>query len=268
MVGVKYRRDNPQIEAPGVVYHDDLGKTHRASPSVLKFVPFSTVSRELRPAGPLHVPTTIGDFSLDGRTAIFVTRGSGSRCDRIGMWSIPWHFSITLMSEPPFCPRHGGPGGITSLALGGQYFEAVTTYGHVQTLISSTIVRCVERVIARTSIAAGSASFRSIAADGPTMAYAFGPKASAGRVGFLSGLAQQGATSSDSPPVQVSVFRDNVAAANDRRLQPSGRKPPPQLADPARCGAHDRRPLRRRRLHDRSASVCATAVERSDRTPC
>jgi len=211
MVGVKYRGDNPQIEAPGLVYHDDLGKTHRASPSVLKFVPFGTVGRELRPAGPLHVPTPIGDFSLDGRTAIFVTRGSGNRCDRIGMWSIPWHFSITLMSEPPFCPRHSGPGGITSLALGGQYFEAVTTYGHVQTLIASTIVRCVERVIATTSIAAGSPSFRSIAADGPTMAYAFGPKASAGRIGFLSGLAHQGATSSDSPPVQVSVFRNNVA---------------------------------------------------------
>jgi hypothetical protein len=211
MVGVKYRGDNPQIEAPGLVYHDDLGKAHRASPSVLKFVPFGTVGRELRPAGPLHVPTTIGDFSLDGRTAIFVTRGSGNRCDRIGMWSIPWHFSITLMSEPPFCPRHSGPGGITSLALGGQYFETVTTYGHVQTLIVSTIVRCVERVIATTSIAAGSPSFRSIAADGPTMAYAFGPRASAGRIGFLSGLAQQGATSSDSPPVQVSVFRDNVA---------------------------------------------------------
>src|SRR2546421_185699 len=119
MVGVKYRRDNTQLDGPACVYHDDLGKTHRASPSVLKFVPFSTVSRELRPAGPLHVPTTIGDFSLDGRTAIFVTRGSGSRCDRIGMWSIPWHFSITLMSEPPFFPRPGGPGGITSLALGG-----------------------------------------------------------------------------------------------------------------------------------------------------
>ena len=211
VVGVKYRGDNPQIEAPGVVYHDDLRKTHRASPGVLKFVPFSVVDKELRPAGPLHVPTTIGDFSLDGRTAIFVTRGSGGRCDRIGIWSIPWHFTITLMSEPPFCPRHGGSGGITSLALGGQFFEAVTTYGNTQTLITSTIVRCVERVIARTSIAAGRSSVRSIAADGPTMAYAFGPRVTAGRVGFVSGLTPQGATSSDSAPHQLSVFRDNVA---------------------------------------------------------
>src|SRR4029077_7235442 len=35
--------------------------------------------------------------------------------------------------------------------------------------------------------------------------------ASAGRIGFLSGHAHQGATSSDSPPVQVAVFRNNVA---------------------------------------------------------
>jgi hypothetical protein len=211
IVGVKYRGDNPQIEEAGVVYHDDIGKTHRASPGVLKFVPFSVVRRELRPAGPLHVPTTTGDFSLDGRTAIFVTRGSGGRCDRIGMWSIPWHFTITLMSEPPFCPRHGGSGGITSLALGGQYFEAVTTYGNVQTLISSTIVRCVERVIARTSIGGANASVRSIGADGPTMAYAFGRRASAGRVGFVSGLTPRGATSTASTPLQVSVSRDHVA---------------------------------------------------------
>ena len=214
LVGVKYRGDNPQIEAPGIVYHDDLGKRHRASPSVLKFVPFSLVNKELRPARPLHVPTKIGDFSLDGRTAIFVTRGSHGRCDRIGMWSIPWHFTITLMSEPPFCPRGGGSGGITSLALGGQYFEAVTAYHNVQTLISSTIVRCVDRVIARTSLRSGGASVRSIAADGPTMAYGFGSSARAAetaRIGFLSGLAPTAVTSSDSAPLQVSVFRHQAA---------------------------------------------------------
>jgi len=211
IVGVKHRGDDPQIEAPGVVYHDDAGKTGRASPGVLKFVPFSVVGKELRPAGPLHVPTKIGDFSLDGRTAIFVSRGSAGHCDRIGMWSIPWHFAITLMSEPPFCPEHGSPGGIVSLALGGQYFEAVTTYGKTQTLVTSTIVRCVERVIARASIRAGGASVRSIAADGTTMAYGQGRTAGAGRVGFVSGLTAHGATSSDSAPQQVSVFRDKVA---------------------------------------------------------
>jgi hypothetical protein len=221
LLGIKYRRDEPQIEAPGVVYHDDINKTRRASAGVLKFVPFSVVRKELRPAGPLHVPTTIGDFSLDGRTAIFVTRGSHGRCDRIGMWSIPWHFTITLMSEPPFCREGSGPGGITSLALGGQYFEAVTTYGNVQTVISSTIVRCVERVIARTSIAAGGASVRSIAADGPSMAYAFRSNrspAGSGRVGFVSGLARRGVTASDAAPVQLSVFRDNVAVLRDDGL--------------------------------------------------
>jgi hypothetical protein len=214
LVGVKYRGDEPQIEPSGVVYRDDVGKTHRAAPGVLKFVPFSTVRKELRPAGPLHVPATIGDFSLDGRTAIFVTHGSSGKCDRIGMWSIPWHFTITLMSEPPFCPEHGRSGGIKSLALGGQFFEAVTSYGNVQTLVSSTIVRCVERVIARTSITPGGASVRSIAADGPRLAYAFrsGRRAAgAGRVGFVSGLTAQGVTTSDSAPLQVSVFRNNVA---------------------------------------------------------
>jgi hypothetical protein len=212
IVGVKYPGDAPQIEAPGIVYHDDLVKSHRASPSVLKFVPFRQVEKELLPAGPLHLPTTIGDFSLDGRTTLFVAHGSGGRCDRIGMWSIPWHFTITLMSEPPFCPEHdGGSGGITSIALGGQYFEAVTTYGKVQTLISSTIVRCVERVIARTSLAGESPSVRSIAADGPTLAFGSARAAGGGHVGFLSGMAPKGEAPSDSAPLQMSVFRHSVA---------------------------------------------------------
>ena len=110
LVGVKRRGDYPQIESPGVVFQDDLYK-RAGGPSLLKFVPFATVSNALRPSGPLRVPTTIGDFAMDGRSVIFVKHDPTGQCDHIGLWSIPWHYSTDLMDEPPICPKEHAPAG-------------------------------------------------------------------------------------------------------------------------------------------------------------
>jgi hypothetical protein len=144
------------------------------------------------------VPTTIGDFAMDGRSVIFVKRDPTGQCDHIGLWSIPWHYSTDLMDEPPICPEQHAPGGITALAIGGQYVEVVTTYGKVRTLISSTMVRCIEKVVTQSRL--GSGAVRAIAADGPMMTYA-----TSARIGFLSG--QRIGVSAESPaaPVQLSV---------------------------------------------------------------
>ena len=197
LVGVKRRGDYPQIERPGVIFQDDLYK-RPGGRALLKFVPFATVSNALRPSGPLRVPTTVGDFAMDGRSVIFVKRDPTGQCDHIGLWSIPWHYSTDLMDEPPICPEQHAQGGITALAIGGQYVEVVTTYGKVRTLISSTIVRCIEKVVTQNRL--GSGAVRAIAADGPMMTYG-----TSARIGFLSG--QQVGASAESPaaPVQLSV---------------------------------------------------------------
>jgi hypothetical protein len=217
LVGVKRGGDYPQIERPGAVYQDDLYK-HAGSerPGVIKFVPFAAIRRELRPAGPLRVPARIGAFSADGRNVIFVVRDRTGRCDRIGLWSIAWHYTTQLMDEPPICPDRHAPGGITALALGGQYLELVTTYGRTQTLISSTIVKCVERVIARArSGGSGGTTIRGLAGDGGPMAYALSPQATgsggSGRIGFLLGQRPTGIAQSSSAPVQLSADRGRFA---------------------------------------------------------
>jgi hypothetical protein len=208
LVGVKRPHDYPKIEAPGIVYQDDLYKRRAAKRSLLKFVPFSSVTHALRPFGPLRVPVRIGDFSLDGRSVLFVKKDPTGECDRIGVWTIPWHYTTDLMDEPPFCPERHAPGGITALALGGQYLEVVTTYGKVQTLISSTFIRCIEKVVTRTRL--GASSIAEVAADGQTLAYAVTRNAGPTRVGRVHGLNSAGSTVVSSA-ARLSVDRGRVA---------------------------------------------------------
>jgi hypothetical protein len=208
LVGVKHPGDHPQIEPSGVVFHDDLYKRRNSRRSVLKFLPFATVRHTLRPFGPLRVPATIGDFSLDGRSVIFVKKDPTGDCDRIGVWTIPWHYSTDLMDEPPICPERHAAGGITALALGGQYVEILTTYGKVQTLVSSTFVRCIEKVVTRTTLGRGSIS--ALAADGSTLAYLVKARSGASRVGRLLGQTRAGAAELPSA-VRLSVDRGRLA---------------------------------------------------------
>lgn len=205
MVGVERRGDHPKIAPAGLVYQDNRDRKHGGARALLKFVPFAAVDRKLHPAGPLRVPHTIGDFSTSGRSVIFVIRSPDGGCDRIGLWSIAWHYSTVLESEPEFCPKRHAPGGITALALGGQYFEAVTRYGSAQTLVSSTIINCTVRVVARARIGSGTI-IRRVAGGDSLMAYALGSK-----VGLLEGQRPAGVLDSDSVPMQLAADRSLLA---------------------------------------------------------
>ena len=61
--------------------------------------------------------------------------------------------SLALLDRPDGratdLSRAAAAGGIEALALGGQYVEILTRYGNVQTLVSSTFVRCIEKVVTR-----------------------------------------------------------------------------------------------------------------------
>lgn len=217
LIGVKRNGDRPQIEPAGAVYQDNRNKRGGRRRAVMTFVPFAGIERRLHPAGPLRIPGAVGDFSMDGRSVIFVKRDHTGGCDGIGLWSIPWHFSTELMDEPPICPKRHKRGGITALALGGQYLEVITSYDNVQTLVSSTMVNCIERVVNRTRIGQGGDGIivRSLAASESMMAYALGPQTIAGgaggRIGVLHGQRGTGALESDSVPVQLAADREQLA---------------------------------------------------------
>jgi hypothetical protein len=208
LVGVKRPLDRPRIDAGGMVFQDDLYKRRSARRSLLKVLPRSTLAHALRPFGPLRLPARIGDFSLDGRSVIFVQKDPKGDCDRIGVWTIPWHYSTDLMDEPPICPERHAPGGITALALGGQFVEVLTTYGNVQTLISSTFVHCVEKVVARTTLRHGSIPL--LAGDSLTLAYALRSTTGATRIARLHASRAAGSTQLPSA-LRLSVDRGLIA---------------------------------------------------------
>jgi hypothetical protein len=208
LVGIKRPRDRPRIDGAGMVFQDDLYKRRSARRSLLKFLPRASLLHALRPFGPLRVPARIGDFSLDGRSVVFVQKDPKGDCDRIGVWTIPWHYSTDLMDEPPICPERHAPGGITALALGGQFVEILTTYGNVQTLISSTFVHCVEKVVARTRL--GHGSIQLLAGDSLTLAYALRPRSGATRIASLHASRAAGTTLLPSA-LRLSVDRGLIA---------------------------------------------------------
>ena len=208
LLGVKRQGDRPQIGPAGMVFNDDLYKRRSAGRSLLKFLPYATSTHALRPFGPLRVPARIGEFSLDGRSVIFVKKDPTGECDRIGVWTIPWHYSTDLMDEPPICPERHAAGGIEALALGGQYVEVLTRYGNVQTLVSSTFVRCIEKIVTRTRI--GTGAIPAVAADGSTLAYAVRAGAGPAQVGRLLGQRPAG-TAQVPSAVSLSVDRGRLA---------------------------------------------------------
>ena len=185
------------------------------------------MTHALRPVGPLRIPATIGD-SLDGRSVIFVKNDPTASA----ITSASGRFRGTttdLMDEPPICPERHAAGGIEALALGGQYVEILTRYGNVQTLISSTFVRCIEKVVTRTRLGADASP--AIAGDASTLAYAV-------RTGRS--------------PTESGAWPGSVRPARPRflRRQAVGR---PRSGRRARC----RRPYRRVAGRPRAADVRA-----------
>jgi hypothetical protein len=140
------------------------------------------------------------------------------------------------MDEPPICPEKHAPGGVSALALGGQYIEVLTTYGRTQTLVSSTIVNCIEKVVTRTRLNNG--SIGSLVADSGTLVYAVRSKSGPVRVGRLAGQQPSGSATMPSA-VRLSVDRSRVAVLHadgsvdvrvgERLLRTSLRRAPERL---------------------------------------
>ena len=144
------------------------------------------------------------------------------------------------MDEPPICPGATRARAASARSRsGGQFVEVLTTYGKVQTLVSSTFVRCIEKVVARTE-ARGPAAIPALAGRrldarlrGPARASArpvIGPPArpASGRRG--AGLPSA---------VRLSVDRGRLAVLRRRRSRrrASGR---PRAPDHRAHSAHGR----------------------------
>jgi hypothetical protein len=214
LVGLNRRGDNPQIEAPGIVYQDNVYK--RAEPGtrrLMKFVPLRAVERAIRRAGrPLTVAGEIADIAMDGPRVAIAVRGLGAECDRVMFWNIPWQYVSRLTEEDELtCRQTHGRARIGTVAVGGIGAEWTTATGRLERVLSATIVDCVERIIA--TARGHDSDLVSLAADGGLLAYAvsYGPGAG-GSVGVVGAQMRAKTISTRlSAPLAVHVDAGRVA---------------------------------------------------------
>jgi hypothetical protein len=173
LVALNHRGDSPQIEAPGIVYQDNVLKRHEsAGRRVVKFVPMRAVERAVDRAGrPLTIAGEIADLAMDGARVAIAVHGLAPECDRVMFWNVPWQYVSRLTEEDELtCRQTQGSGRIGVVAVGGIGAEWTTAAGGTRRVLSATIVDCVERVIA--SARGRQTRLTSLSADGGLLAYA------------------------------------------------------------------------------------------------
>ena len=178
LVGLTHRGDSPQIEAPGIVYQDNLYKRKEAAAQrLMKFVPRRAVDQAVRRAGkPLTVAGEIADLAMDGPRVAIAVRGGAAECDHVLFWNIPWQYVSRLTEEDELtCHQTQSGARIGTVAVGGIGAEWTTVGVRLKRVLSATIVDCVEHIIA--TARQGRSDLVSLAADGGVLAYAvsYGP---------------------------------------------------------------------------------------------
>jgi len=206
LVGLNRAGDAPQIETRGIVYHDDLYKGKRTNGRVfLKFIPTSVVRSRLRAIARPFLPAgRVNAFSFDGTRVGVAVGEAATGCDRLVFWNVPWRFDVELtkllMPMKLTCPHGGGPR-ITDVAFAGVRLQWLATFGHVQRLLTASIVNCdIE------TLRSGQPGTTSLAGDENVLAYA-APGAARGVVART----QYGPTLAEGPALQVAADSGSVA---------------------------------------------------------
>jgi hypothetical protein len=225
--GLNHRQDMPQIDSTGVVFRDDLYKEPtRAARSVLKFIPFAAIERGIVKASrPIEVRRRISSFTVDGPRVAFGMTDPLGKCDHVGYWSIPWHYvtAATMDEDPPTCSASSRRGGLTAIAMGGMRIAWRTTYGRRQTLLGSTVVRCIERVIARSNRQRG-LSIGPVAAEGDILAFAINAKTGPSAVAYVDENQRvRAVVRTNHPARQLVVDSRRVAVLTRDRVEIWGR---------------------------------------------
>jgi hypothetical protein len=223
--GLNRHDDMPQIEPSGVVFADDLYKAHRRNDrTVLKFIPLRAIARGiLNTERPVEIARNVGTFTVDGPRVAFVMRDPHGFCDSVAFWSIPWRYvTNAAMEEEDECGtrRHSA---ITDVAMGGMRLAWRTAEPKRQTVFASTVIRCVERIVARSSKRLAT-TIGPMAADGTTLVFAINSRRSQSQLAFVDGQQRVDAVLPTPGTVrQLVVDSGTVAVATGNRIELRGR---------------------------------------------
>jgi hypothetical protein len=172
LIGLDRHHDVPQIDAPGVVFQDNLYKEKEYSGQTrMKFIPTAAVDRFLSKAGtPVDLPGSIEAIGMDGYRVALALREPGE-CAQVMYWNIAWNYVSKITDEDERTCRLTANGGvIRSVAIAGIRSAWVVRSRQAERLLTSNSTACFDRIVATVPRANG--RLTSPSGDGPDLAFA------------------------------------------------------------------------------------------------
>jgi hypothetical protein len=215
LIGLDRHRDVPQIDAPGVVFQDNMYKQKEYSgQSVLKFIPSAAVDRSLAKAGtPVDLDGRIEAIAMDGfRVAVGVHEPG--ECAQIMYWNIAWNYLSKITDEDErTCHLTANGGVIRSIGIAGIRSAWVIRSRGADRLLTSNSTACFDRIVATVPRANG--RLASPSGDGPALAFAMtnaDPRAN--ELGTVGVREVEPLVHGEGAPVAISVDAGRFAVLN------------------------------------------------------
>lgn len=218
LVGLDRHGDTPQIDAPGVVFQDNLykGKEHSGQ-TLMKFIPAGAVDRSLAKAGaPVDLPGPVEAIGMDGFRVALAVHEPGE-CAQIMYWNIAWDYLSKITDEDErTCELTANGGVIRSVAIGGIRAAWVIRSRHAERLLTSNSTACFDRIVA--SVPRGNGRLTAPSGDGAALAFAMtNVDREATALGTVGQRAVEPLVHGEGAPIAISVDAGRFAVLNHDR---------------------------------------------------
>ena len=215
LVGLDRRGDVPQIDAPGVVFQDNLAKKYEHSGrTLMKFIPSGAVDRFLsRAGGPVDLPGSVQSIGMDGYRVALAVRTPGE-CAQIMYWNVAWNYVSKITDDDErTCKltRAGAP--IRSVAIAGIRSAWVIHSRRADRILASNSTACFDRIVQ--TVPRKSGHLTSLSGDGAALAFAMTNAAVQGNVLGTVGERQiQPLVRGEGAPIAISADAGRLAVLN------------------------------------------------------
>lgn len=215
LVGLDRRGDVPQIDAPGIVFQDDLAKGNEHSGrTLMKFIPSAAVDRYLSKAGgPVDIPGPIEAIGMDGYRVAVAVHEPGE-CAQIMYWNIAWNYVSKITDEDErTCHLTSNGGVIRSVAIAGIRSAWVIRSRRADRLLTSNSTACFDRIVA--TVPRENGRLTSLSGDGAALAFASTNAASQGNMlGTVAERQVQPLVRGEGAPIAISADAGRFAVLN------------------------------------------------------
>jgi hypothetical protein len=215
LVGLDRHRDVPQIDAPGVVFQDNMYKEKEYSgQTVLKFIPSAAVERSLAKTGaPLDLPGQVEAIGMDGFRVALAVHEPGE-CAQIMYWNAAWNYLSKITDDDErTCHLTANGGVIHSIAIGGIRSAWIIRSRGAERLLTSNSTACFDRIVA--TVPRGNGRLAPPSGDGPALAFAMtnaDPRAN--ELGTVAEREVEPLVRGEGAPVAISVDAGRFAVLN------------------------------------------------------